>query len=166
MQLSHMRCNRTHFLLAAAWFFGLLIGIFSAASASETLLPIMRGVVSCPVSIPGLLFAVYMPFLLSAFAAYFCPPLIYAYSVCKAFSFGYCAYGIILTFGNAAWLICFLFLFSDFCLLPVLYLFWLRHISDGRSQLLFEFLICLLIASVVACIDISWISPYLLKLYN
>lgn len=166
MQLRYLRCNKANLFLAVSWCFGLLVGTLSAASASNTLIPMMRGAVSCPVSIFGLLLAVYLPFLLSALAAWFYPSLIYGLCAFKAFCFSYCAYGINLTFGNSAWLIRFLFLFSEGLLLPVLYLFWMRHISAGRTKLISELVLCALIATVVVIVDILWISPYLIRLFD
>lgn len=152
-------------LLALCWATGMLTGMTTAASAGEFLAPLMRQSVCCSASIPGLLAAVLLPFLLSAFAVYLHEPwLLLIISAFKAFSFGFCAFGVSLAFGQSSWLVRFLFLFSDLCLVPVLYVYWLRHIHTDAVSHRWELPGCLGMALLIGWIDYSFIAPFLVSI--
>lgn len=152
-------------LLALSWLVGMLLGISAALAASEFLVPMMRESVKCSVSITGLLAATLLPFLLSAYAVSLSEPwLLLIISALKAFGFGYCASGVSLAFGQSSWLVRFLFLFSDHCLIPVLYLYWLRHIRGQTKAAVWELPACVGFALLVGSIDYCLIAPFLVTL--
>lgn len=153
-------------MLGIAWCLGLVFGVLASASAGHILIPIMRGVVTAPVSIIGLLIGVYLPFLLSVLAVRFCRPGIYVLAISKGFCFSFTGFSVWLAFGNAAWLISALLLFSEWMLLPVLYLFWLRHISGEKYPVWLDFLICSVIAAGVIGLDCAYISPLLIRVFD
>ena len=151
--------------LALSWFVGMLLGISAALTASEFLVPMMRESVKCSASIPGLLAATLLPFLLSAYAVSLSEPwLLLIISALKAFGFSFCASGVSLAFGQSSWLVRFLFLFSDHCLIPVLYLYLLRHIRGHTELKAWEFPVCIGSALLVGTIDYCLIAPFLVTL--
>lgn len=152
-------------LLALSWFLGMLLGVPAALAASEFLVPMMHESVQCSVSITGLLASTLLPFLLSAYAVSLSEPwLLLIISALKAFGFSYCACGVSLAFGQSSWLVRFLFLFSDHCLIPVLYLYWLRHIHGQTKTSVWELPACIGAALLVGSIDYCLIAPFLVSL--
>lgn len=152
-------------LLALSWFLGMLLGVPAALAASEFLVPMMHESVQCSVSITGLLASTLLPFLLSAYAVSLSEPwLLLIISALKAFGFSYCACGVSLAFGQSSWLVRFLFLFSDHCLIPVLYLYWLRHIHGQTKAAVWELPACIGAALLVGSIDYCLIAPFLVSL--
>lgn len=148
-------------LLAPCWCIGLILGLFAAGSASDVLVPMIRSALSCSVSFTGLLISAVLPFLLSAVAVSLSEPwLLLPISALKAFGFGYCACGVCLAFGSAGWLVRVLFLFTDVCVTPVLFFYWLRH-TDGTSFQIGELAACVAAAAAVAAADYYLISPFL-----
>ena len=153
--------------LALSWCIGLICGIQAARTASDTLIPLIREAVGRPVSIPGLLSVNVLPFLLSAYAVSSSEPwLLLIISSAKAFIFSFCAYGVRLAFGQSSWLVRFLFLFSDSCLIPILLLFWLRHIGKNTPVRRLELFACLAAAVNVGIVDYRFISPFLVTLLS
>ena len=152
-------------LLALSWFSGMLLGTCAALATSEFLVPMMRQSVTRSVSIPGLLAASVVPFLFSAFAISLSEPwLLLIISTLKAFGFSFCACGVSLAFGQSSWLVRFLFLFSDHCLIPVMYLYWLRHIKGQVKTCFWEPAGCIGAALLVGCIDYCLVAPFLVSL--
>lgn len=153
------------YVLIGCWLLGMLFGLYAAFSASDFLVPMMRGVVAHPVSFVGLLSATLLPLLFSAFAVSLSEPwLLLLISTVKAFSFSFCACGICLAFGQSSWLVRFLFLFSDHCTLPVLMFYWLRHIDGAKNQSIRESCVFLCIVILIGCIDYWLIAPFLVSL--
>lgn len=125
----------------------------------------MRESVKCSVSIPGLLTAAVLPFLLSAFAVRLSEPwLLLIISAFKAFSFSFCACGVSLAFGQSSWLVRFLFLFSDLCVIPLLYFYWVRHIRGGRSTVRWELPVFIGAAAAIGWVDYCFIAPFLVSI--
>lgn len=162
---THTLWRRTSpWLLAICWGSGVLGGLLMAFSMEEVLDPLLRQGASMSPSASGLLAATVLPFLLSAFAVSLSEPwLLLIISTFKAFSFSYCACGISLAFGQSSWLVRFLFLFSDLFLVPLLYLFCVRHISGNQKRFRSEAVCCVLIACVLCAVDYCYISPFLVS---
>ena len=153
------------YLLFAFWCAGLLLGIFAACCMRFDLVPLIRNAVGCPASAIGLLTSAVLPFILSAYAVSFPEPwLLLPISALKAFSFGFCAFGVHFAFGSASWLVRLLFLFSDVCVIPLLFFYWLRHIQDTPAKPDREFWCCVLTAVAIGMIDYCLISPFLVRL--
>ena len=145
------------------WSAGMLLGIPAALAARDLLISMTRESVSCSVSVVGLLSATLLPFLISAYAVSLSEPwLLLIFSTVKAFCYSFCAIGVSLAFGQSSWLVRFLFLFSDYMLLPLLYLYWLRHIKGQAKP--WELPACIGASLMVGCIDYFWIAPFLASL--
>ena len=122
-------------LLSLSWLFGMTLGCISCQKCQEQSVAMIHQNVSAIPSMVGAGSVVFLPVLLSAFAVSICEPcLLLVISTFKAFSFSFCAWGVCLAFGQSSWLVLFLFLFSDICLIPALYFYWLRHIRQGSSS--------------------------------
>ncbi len=146
---------------------GLLLGFFWTAHADPSFAALMRRASNAPVSIFGLLAATFFPFLLSAIAVYFSKSwLLYPICFFKAFCFGTCATAVAQAFGSAGWLVQPMLLFSDCCTLPLLCLFWLRHVSGQRRLPGAEFLLVASLLLLIGCIDYRLVSPFLAELMN
>ncbi len=152
-------------LLAFSWLLGMLLGIPTAVASSSILVPMMRQSVQCSVSIPGLFTAAVVPFLLSAFAVSLSEPwLLLIISTLKAFSYSFCACGVSLAFGQSSWLVRFLFLFSDHLLIPLLYLYCVRHIRCEVPHRPWEMCGFIGTSLLIGGIDYFLVAPFLVSL--
>ncbi|MBQ9762411.1 MAG: hypothetical protein IJV82_04965 [Oscillospiraceae bacterium] len=149
-------------LLAMVWCFGLLFGIL-AALRCQGIGANFYGAARMAPSLWEMLSACVGPFLFSGLAVYLRETWLLLF-VCgaKAFSFGFCSFGVILAFGQGSWLVRFLFLFSDCLLIPVLFLYWVRHLYERRSD--WELFLCLIAALMVFSFDFWVISPFLVSI--
>ena len=149
-------------LLAFVWCLCLFLGIRTALQ-SEGLAALLRHSVRTAPSLMGLLSAAICPFLLSGLAVYLSETwLLMMIAGVKAFCFGFCACGTILAFGDGGWLVRFLFLFSDYCLIPLLLFYWVRHIQDQAA--LPELCVYLITAVLICFVDYWVISPFLVSI--
>lgn len=162
-----LRCKVRKYLLFLSWCIGLLLGVSAAANAGSNLPTMIRSATLCPVSIPGLLASTVFPFLCSAYAVSFSEPwLLLPISTLKAFSFSFCAFGVNLAFGSAGWLVRLLFLFSDACVIPLLFFYWLRHFDNTPAHPDKELLGCIIAAIAIGAADYCLVSPFLVELIN
>lgn len=146
-------------IVSILWIIGLFFGSYTAAGADSTLFSLMRGWDGPFVSIVGLLIT-FLPFLFTAVAVYLsAPTLLLATVLVKAFLYGYCLAGMVLAYGDAAWLIQFLFLFSDSCCVGLLMWLWLRCGSSGTAFFT-EFLVCFIGALGLIILDFCAVSPF------
>lgn len=160
-------CKESTFHLACAWILGLISGVFFSLYAGGALLSSMRAAVLSRVSIVPLLSAMTLPLLFSAFAVYISQPrLLIPIAFCKAFLFSYLSLALFAAFGSAGWLIHLLFMFGDILMLPVLWSFWLRSLSGGRSSALRCTVPVLIIAVIIGCTEYRFISPFLAKVLS
>lgn len=147
--------------LLLCWILGLLLGMISAAGAGDSFFLMMRGADNLTVSIPGLLLVTALPFLFTAFAVFFSQPwLLLLLAFMKAFSFGFCAFGIMAVYGTASWLVGFLLMFTDACTMPLLMWLWLRHCDLSGQRFSRDVVVCFAAALVLGIIDICLISPF------
>ena len=154
-------------LLTLSWVTGMVLGAGFAYLSKQFLVPMVIDSVSAQLSITGLVSAGIVPFLLSAFAVFFCEPwLLLIISMFKAFSFSFCATGVSLAFVQSSWLVRFLFLFSDILIIPVLYVYWLRCLSHRCKVKRWELSLYLCIAGLIVYLDCHFIAPFLKSLLN
>lgn len=158
------RCKDVALLLALVWSSGLACGAFFADALGQHFVSQIHHIVDVPVSTVSLLSSLFLPFLLSALALLHCRPLLFFISFFKAFSYGACFCGIVLAFPRCGWLIRCLLLFSDSCVLPVLYIYWMRHVSRNSFHLSRGFLYCFCYVLSIAVMDICWVSPFLVRI--
>ena len=153
--------------LACCLVCGILLGQYYASCCDQTYYLLMRMAPSCRVSIVGLLSVTFLPFLISAFAVCFShPELMLPICFCKGFLFSCCAFVVASVFGSAGWLISFMLQFSDACTLPLLCLFWIRHLSGGNDSISTDILLCAALVLIVGVFDYCVISPYLVTLLD
>lgn len=149
-----------------AWLFGLLSGCFTGLLSVPYAFSLMRSAVLQPVSIVGLLFALFFPLLISYFA-FLCekPIVTWIVSFLKMFAFGYCGILIGQYYDSAAWMLRLLLLFSDGIYLLVLFLLWFRHSDGCLRSLSRDFFITAVAGAVIVIVDISVVSPFLVELF-
>lgn len=151
--------------VAITWVTGLLAGFIFLHQT--TFISLMCSVHFLRTSIIGLLFSLAIPLLLTyillRFFNFYCIlPLIFL----KAFSF-ICTYsGLMITFGNAGWLICGMILFSDFILVVLLLLQWFHAAIGKKCRPLEEIIVYCLIPIFTVCLDYLVVSPYVAMLLN
>lgn len=120
-------------LLALSWILGLGFGGLTFRYGMDHLVSLMPSVLSSRLSIVGLASSALLPFLFSVFAVYFSHPWVLTI-ICftKAFLYAYVSCGVYQAFGDYGWLVHWLLLFADTLCIPVLFLYWLRHLSGYR----------------------------------
>ena len=154
-------CKEPAVNLACSFLAGLLFGACASIAASDTLFPMMRAVAFGCVSIFGLLSAILLPLLFSAFAVYIGQRwLIFLIAFVKAFLFAFLGIGIMNAFGSAGWLVRWLLMFSDSFTLPLLWWFWLRAFSDRRTTSLRFAALIAAAAIIIGSFDYTVVSPF------
>lgn len=147
------------------WCAGLFLGTSLAGQAEPASVSLMRAAASRQVSILNLLFVLFIPFLLSAFAVFLSQRwLLFPIALGKAFSFGYTAGLIGCAYGTAWWLVRPLLMFSDCLAVPLLCWFMLRCLADHRRALWWDLALCAGITAMIGSIDIVVIAPFLAAL--
>lgn len=145
-------------LSGVCWICGLLVGMYAAAGAGDLLLLTMRG--NClAVSISGLLITL-LPFLLTAIAVFLPHPgFLIPVILWKAFTYGFCAYGLAIVYHGAAWLVRILLMFSQTATVPLLMWLWLRKCNSSELFRSGELAACGAAVVVVGILDYCLISP-------
>lgn len=160
-RLSNILRRKSVVLLAIWWFAGSMLGALTAHRLSYPFFSLMRLAAQSHVSIVSFMTVNLLPLFSSAFAVYLDRPIwIFGISFTKAFLYALCTVGIIGAFGSAAWLVVFLFLFSDNLTTPVLFFFWFRHIEGRRRTFWADCAGCFGVCLVVSLIDSCLISPF------
>lgn len=147
--------------LASFYLAGLISGIllFRQAEPSASL---MRGAFPCAVSIVHLLSVSVLPFLFSAAAVYFSKPhLLYGIAFGKALTFSFVFAWATQAFAEAGWLARALLMFTDLGTMPLLLLYWLRHIPGARRFSGAEFGLLLVAVLFIGWMDCSCVVPFL-----
>ena len=160
-------CKESWFYLACSFFSGLILGVFVSTTARDSLFSLMCTAEFGCVSIVGLLFVIFLPFLFSAFAVYICQSwLLIPIAFIKAFCYGFSYFGIAESFGAAGWLFQSLLMFSDTLLMPVLWWFWMRITSDKRNSLFVSTALTAIVTIVIGSFDYIIVSPFVTKLIS
>ena len=158
--------NFSFFLIVSlllTWVIGILLGYFYYEPSFS---PMMRSVVIRPVSIVGLFSCIFLPLFCSFFSVIVRRP-IFILIVCffKAVSFGFSCGMLTQLYGSAAWLIRFLFLFSDSCFCVILLLLWSHRFVYPNIRGYRDFFYCALFGAGIALVDSLFISPFLQGLF-
>lgn len=133
--LPAFRHSRRAAALMAFFFLGHILGILTSGSAEDFFRSAMRTAASSPVSLGGLLTALVLPFLFSAFAVYVKQPmLLIPIAFWKAFLFSCLACGLFRVWGRAGWLITGLVISGRILAMPPLCWYWLHHIRGRRFE--------------------------------
>ena len=155
-------CRNFTFTLALSWIIGLLNGLLFSLSADTLLSSTMRIAINGGMSISGLLTALLLPFLFSAFAVFISQLwLLIPIAFVKAFLFSFTGLGVLLTFGSAGWLICLLFMFAESLAMPILWWYWLRVSGDSGRTVFHNCFPAVLCVGLVGCIDQWIVAPFL-----
>lgn len=161
------RSRLNDLILIAGWLVGICLGMLAAQYTSDILLPIMRMALITPVSFSGLFVAAVVPFLLSILAVslfrYRLLPLICS---AKAFSYGFCARGLLLLYGSSSWLLQLLLMFSNSIITPMQFFFSLRHIHGCRFRSALEPAVWICAIVTIVLLDYYFISPFLVELMS
>ena len=149
--------------LIFSWLAGLAVG---SCFYKPSLFSLMRSALFQPVSIVGLFVCLFLPLLCSYFSFVTEKPVLIVI-VCffKAVAFGFSCSLISQTYGTAAWLARFLFLFSDSCFLLVLFVLWLRRFLNTGIQNMTDVYVCAVIGILIAAVDYFVISPFVVGLF-
>ena len=167
VQLHNRWKQSSALFLSAVFCIGLVLGVYFAVGYKNAFVTLLSDLRFSSVSIAGLCICAFAPLFLSfIFVLFSCPVALLPLCFCKAFSFAYCSSCCFLNFGNAGWLIRFLFLFSDTCsLLPLLW-FGLRHIDGSLNLVKRDFIICNAFLLLICSLDYFCISPFFMMLIN
>ena len=148
-------------MLTVLWVFGFVCGSFCAAGA-DNLVSLMRACCDAGVSIVGLFFIPFFPFLISAAAVYCSAPLImYLTGLTKAFLIGFCFFAVYSGFTGGGWLVCLLLMFTDLLTAPALFRFQYRAMCGSARSVCWDGILTLLWFAVVTVVDRLWIVPLL-----
>jgi len=149
--------------LLCTWITGILLGYFYYEPSFSSM---MRIAVSEPVSIVGLFSCIILPLFWSCFFVTVKQPvLILIVCFIKAVSFGFSCGMLTQLYASAAWILRFLFLFSDSCFSVVLLFLWLHRLVNPNIRGFRDFFNCALIGIVIAFADGFIISPFLQGLF-
>lgn len=159
--------NHAQYLIVIVWILGLLLGTFAAHNLVDVYTAMIANFHLFNSSIYCFSFAVFLP-LISSLVVLFLgrPNLLIPIAFTKGFLFSNVSSVVYLIFGNCGWLMRWLFLFTDSCLIPALILFWIYHISGNREHLLRNSVILSFYALCIASIDYTYVSNLLHLLYN
>lgn len=120
-----------------------------------------------PVSIVSLLGVTMFPFLLSAFAVYISEPwLLLIVSFGDAFVLSFVSLGVMRCGGSAGWLVRWLLVFSASLASPLMYLYWLRHLTGRRRFDGLEAACVLCLCALIGSVDFRLVSPLLARLIH
>ena len=159
--LSPRSCSSYRRILAVCWFLGLSCGVVSYCTGTVSDLCWRIDSASgspefAALCVNGL------PVLLSVFSVLFSVQIM-LYPICfiKAFLAGFLFTGVLHQLGSCGWLLSWVFLFIDWSMMPVLYLYWLHSLSGGTTLFSRCWDAALLTAAFcgLAYIDHSIISP-------
>lgn len=158
MDYSRRSCK---LFLVIVWLTGFGSGIYTAAHA-DSLISLMRACCDAGVSIVGLLFVPFFPFLISAYAVYFSQPwLLRAVAFIKSFLFACCSCIVLKAFGAAGWLLWPMLQFTDLMTLPLLCRFQIRHFRERAEGFYKDAVLTLLWFCGIALADWLWVAPML-----
>ena len=160
--------KNTHiFVVILLWIVGLVWGLFLALSVSSTSGSLIKIALSTK-AIPLFVFFVNsLPIVIISVAIYYRSfwisyPVVLLESVCR----GFCGWLIFGEFGNGAWAVRILFLFSGSCISVLMWWLFLRHKTCTRHSFVKDVWFISIAASAISLIDIFIISPFLSNLSN
>jgi len=150
------------FLVSVIWILGLVVGICFANVYDYNPVSAEKLAVVSAFSPVSLFFIAVLPVALISlsllYAPKICPCMVVAVeAVCR----GYSSMLVVITFGNAAWLIRSLFLFSS--ILTSVLMWWLifRYRYVNRYRFRKDIFISLFSAVIIAAVDIIIVAPFL-----
>lgn len=161
------RFRTSSFAFLPALFLAWIGGISFGCSLYEPLpLILMRSVVITPMSIVGVFVCEFLPLACTYFSFLLDKPIIILI-VCflKAAAYGYTVKLISCCFLSAGWLVQLLFLFSDSCLLFLLFFIWIYHVVGRENREYAMMNICSILCVLIIFADVYVIHPFLEGLF-
>ena len=154
------------FLLGLSWVAGLLLGAWAAFHSSADVFSLMLAAMNCRMSIVGVVLAYIFPLIVTGVAAFLSIPLLLPIlAFLKAYLFGFSTCCISIVFGDAAWLMQFLFLFKDILTaIPLLWL-WFRILCGNNHSINRVFPVIFICSMWIGYLDIAEISPIIAELF-
>ncbi len=156
--------KRNLIILVFFWISGTCIGLYFGFRHDQLLADLMLQAVSSHALWTGCFLKVLFPLLLCIGAAIFSfPAAIYASCLVKGICFSCCTYAVYITFNCAAWIVYLLLLFSDLCVIVMLFLLLFKILLQQR---LTQKIIPAYIAVALLCcaVDYFVLSPFLTRL--
>lgn len=149
------------YLLVGSWVAGLLTGQFLLMRADASVHIMLHSAVLQPASLAGLLVAAVIPFVFAAIVVSFSRPwMLVLLCFARSLMFSYIVLGIAVSFGDACWLIRWLFLFSRFVTASLEYWYWHRCIAKGCGFDVVFFMFLLSIIFLVVSFDYCIVMPF------
>lgn len=148
------------------WLIGMILGAVCAQLTYHGFSPYLRASVLRRVSFLGLMAVHGFPIILSVLIVRFNRlSLFYPLAAGKAFCFSFCLCAVRCCFGSAGWLVRWLLMFSDSCMLLPLTWLWLRCVSCRCATFKRDVVICSAISAVICIVDYFVVSPFLVSLF-
>lgn len=153
--------------LAFDWLIGLVLGVVTSFYAMDSMPALIDSIFRNSHSGLGLLVSVWVWVALVTFTfRYFGSWALGTLVFLKAFLYAFFCCGVWLTFGASGWLLQILLVFSDTCMLPVLWFYILRCAGHHQPEYFLSTLFTASVASLIASIHYSVISPFLSKILS
>ena len=151
--------------MCLVWLLGLLTGSMFLLYCKPFHFSLMRSVLNQPVSIVGLFCSVSLPLIFTFISVLTGKPII-IWIVCflKSAAFSFSGVFVSQYFGSASWLVRFLFLFGDCCVLSALFILWFRRCGNEQTYGRVDLLICGIFSALIAAVDYFVISPFVMGL--
>ena len=157
--------NQSYSILAFTVLFSAGFGVIFAATAGYTYSHMMRMAACRPVSIVGSFVAVFIPYIVSVLVVTNSKIwLTHVVIAVRIFLFTAAGYTTYECYGNAAWLVGFMFLFPDIFLIPMLIQLTISRFEKAISRN--RGLICLAYVAFIGVINICTVSPFLAHSLN
>lgn len=154
-------------LVTIVWLAGLIGGCLLASIQPKESIDLVRSIYYADAPISGLLITSMLPFAFSALVVWLrLPVLLLPIAFVKSICFSFCASCLILTFGNAGWLLYRFFIFSDSFAVVILLWFWNHHINAGANNLKLETVCCFLALFCIFFIDFNIVAPFARTLFK
>ncbi len=155
------------FCLLLVWCLGILIGSVIAQRNSRVLISLFRNMGTSAISHVRLLLVLLLPILISYCAfSFHVLGLIYLLCFAKGITYSYCVSGVLLTFGDASFLMHLLLLFSDTMLLISLFWLWIRNLGNNSLKYKRDTAASIFFLVFIYFLDIFFVSPFCMKLMN
>ncbi len=166
-KLSSGQLRLSPILFWIVWTFGLLSGLYVVSESNDSARSVFLLFLSSRSTLVGLILTQMFPLVFSCFIFWLSKPnLIHLVIFIKAFLFAYCAFGIVLAYGTAGWMIRWIILFSSSCsTLPLLW-FWCRNFTKKGESYCQDLLVCAFSLILICVFDYLAVLPLAKRLVN
>lgn len=153
-------------ILAFSWIGGLASGVLLFFRADASVISLMRRCCFTSVSIVWFAALSILPFLFSAFAVFLSFPwMLYPVCYLKGLCYGFVIAGLDYLWGASSWLVRLAVLFDDILLVPLLFWFWIRHVSGERKCSIRECVLFLISGGLVSVGVNRQIMPFFAEIF-